>query len=96
LWREERDSLAWRDVPPRERTRLGALFLRACVRARSSRRKEDLKKIKIKSRLRKAREGGFRGQRTDCIVQVPVPQIVDCASRPAHYQRAGAKEKDVL
>ena len=34
--------------------------------------------------------------RTDCVVQVPVPQIVDGASRPAHDQRAGAEEKDVL
>jgi hypothetical protein len=33
LWREERDRLAWRDVPPRKRTRPGALFSRA--RARS-------------------------------------------------------------
>lgn len=35
-------------------------------------------------------------KRTDCVVQVPVPQIVDDASRPAHDQRAGSKEEDVL
>ena len=34
--------------------------------------------------------------RTNCVVQVPVPQIVDGAPRTAHDQRAGSKEKDVL
>lgn len=33
---------------------------------------------------------------TDCVVEIPVPQIIDGASRPAHDQRAGSKEKDVL
>jgi hypothetical protein len=53
LWREERDRLAWGDVPPRKRTRPGALFSRACVRAvryyYSIRRKEDMKKKKKKA-----------------------------------------------
>jgi hypothetical protein len=36
-----------------------------------------------------------RGQRTDGIVQIPVPQVVDRASSAAHYQSTGAEQGDV-
>ena len=53
-----------------------------------------------KSRSRNTRERRISLERTvlrtDCVIQVPVPEIVDGAPRPAHDQRAGAEEKDVL
>ena len=58
----------------------------------SSKKKED----ENKSRLLGGRKTREESVRTDCVVQVPVPQIVDGASRPAHDQRAGSKEKDIF
>ena len=46
LWREERDPLTWRDVPPRKRTRLGALFCGGSRYLYYSVRREEEKKEK--------------------------------------------------
>ena len=34
-------------------------------------------------------------RRTDGVVQVPIPQVVDRASSAAHYQSAGSEQGDV-
>jgi len=68
-----------RDVAQHKRTRLGALFLRACARTRQF----DIIQFerKEKSRLRKAWERE-RTVRTNCLDRCLVPDIVDGASRP--------------
>jgi hypothetical protein len=45
---------------------------------------------------KRVRKKGGQSARTDGVVQVPVPQVVDGAPRPAHDQRAGSKQSNVL